>query len=109
MSELTVEQAHNLDLHPKEPIWEVRDIFKSFPGVQALDDVSISVYPGEVHALLGENGSGKSTLAKCIAGVHLPEKGEILYKGQVQNFRQPMDARAGGGGTIYQDFFLVPS
>src|SRR4030042_722167 len=109
MSELTVEQAPDLDPHPKDPIWEVRDIFKSFPGVQALDDVSISVYPGEVHALLGENGSGKSTLAKCIAGVHQPEKGEILYKGQLQNFRHPMDARAAGVATIYQEFSLIPS
>lgn len=109
MSELTVEQVNKQDPHPKEPIWEVHSIFKAFPGVQALDDVSMAVYPGEVHALLGENGSGKSTLAKCIAGVHLPEKGEILYKGQVQNFRQPMDARAAGVATIYQEFSLVPS
>jgi len=109
MSELTAEQVHTEDLPPKEPIWEVHSIHKAFPGVQALDDVSMAVFPGEVHALLGENGSGKSTLAKCIAGVHPPEKGEILYKGQVQNFRHPMDARAAGVATIYQEFSLVPS
>lgn len=109
MSELTTEQASNKALHAKEPIWEVRGIFKAFPGVQALENVSMEVYPGEVHALLGENGSGKSTLAKCIAGAHQPEKGEILYKGQIQNFRQPMDARQAGVATIYQEFSLVPS
>jgi ribose transport system ATP-binding protein len=109
MSELTPERLHNQDPPSKEPIWEVRGINKSFPGVQALDNVSMAVYPGEVHALLGENGSGKSTLAKCIAGVHQPEAGDILYKGQGQNFRHPMDARAAGVATIYQEFSLVPS
>jgi ABC-type sugar transport system ATPase subunit len=69
----------------------------------------MSVYPGEVHALLGENGSGKSTLAKCIAGAHQPEKGEILFQGRVQSFRHPMEARAAGVATIYQEFSLVPS
>jgi ribose transport system ATP-binding protein len=109
MSELAVERAHNQEPPAKEPIWEVRGIFKAFPGVQALDDVSMAVYPGEVHALLGENGSGKSTLAKCMAGVHQPEKGEIIYRGAVQIFRHPMDARAAGVATIYQEFSLVPS
>jgi ribose transport system ATP-binding protein len=109
MSEPTAEQVYIQDSPPKEPLWEVRSIYKAFPGVQALDDVSMAVYPSEVHALLGENGSGKSTLAKCIAGVHQPEKGEILYKGRVQNFRHPMDARAAGVATIYQEFSLVPS
>ncbi len=109
MSEMTAEQVGDQEPPSKVPIWEVRGIYKAFPGVQALDDVSMGVYPGEVHALLGENGSGKSTLAKCIAGVHQPEKGEILYKGEIQNFRHPMDARAAGVATIYQEFSLVPS
>jgi ribose transport system ATP-binding protein len=109
MSDLSIETAAVIESPPIEPIWEVRAIYKAFPGVQALDNVSMSVYPGEVHALLGENGSGKSTLAKCIAGVHQPEKGEILFKGEIQNFRHPMDARAAGVATIYQEFSLVPS
>jgi ribose transport system ATP-binding protein len=91
------------------PLWEVRNIFKAFPGVQALDDVSMSVYAGEVHALLGENGSGKSTLAKCLAGVHQAESGQILYKGDLVTFRSPMEAMAHGVATIYQEFSLVPS
>ncbi len=109
MNVMTEEQVQNQYPPSKTPTWEVRGIYKAFPGVQALDDVSMAVYPGEVHALLGENGSGKSTLAKCIAGVHQPEKGEILYQGQVQVFRHPMDARAAGVATIYQEFSLVPS
>ncbi len=109
MSDITAEQPAVREIPPNDAIWEVRGIYKAFPGVQALDDVSLTVFPGEVHALLGENGSGKSTLAKCIAGVHQPEKGEILFKGQPQNFRHPMDARLAGVATIYQEFSLVPS
>jgi ribose transport system ATP-binding protein len=91
------------------PLWEVRSISKAFPGVQALDNVSMAIYPGEIHALVGENGSGKSTLAKCLAGVHQPESGQILYKGEVVNFPHPLAARAHGVATIYQEFSLVPS
>ena len=94
---------------PREPIWELRGISKAFPGVQALDDVSFSVFPGEVHALLGENGSGKSTLAKCLAGVHQPESGQMIFNGKPIAFRNPMEARAMGVATIYQEFSLVPS
>jgi ABC-type sugar transport system ATPase subunit len=91
------------------PLWEVRGISKAFPGVQALDNVSMAVYPGEIHALVGENGSGKSTLAKCLAGVHLPESGQILYRGEVVSLPHPLVARAHGVATIYQEFSLVPS
>ena len=61
-------------------LWIARGICKAFPGVQALDDVSLEVFPGEVHALVGENGSGKSTLVKCIASVHPRDQGELLYR-----------------------------
>jgi ribose transport system ATP-binding protein len=94
---------------PADPLWELRGISKAFPGVQALDDVSMEIYPGEVHALLGENGCGKSTLAKCLAGVHQPESGEIFYQQKQVNFRHPMEARAAGVATIYQEFSLVPT
>lgn len=92
-----------------EPLWELRNISKAFPGVQALDDVSFEVYPGEVHALLGENGSGKSTLAKCLAGVHQAESGQMLFEGREVIFRNPMEARQMGIATIYQEFSLVPT
>ncbi len=91
------------------PLWAVRGICKSFPGVQALQDISLEIHPGEVHALLGENGSGKSTLAKCLAGVHPPDRGEILYQGSPVSFHNPADARAQGIATIYQEFSLVPT
>ncbi len=61
---------------------EVRDIRKHFPGVQALDGVSLHVGGGEVLAVVGENGAGKSTLMKILAGIHAPDSGEILLEGQ---------------------------
>jgi len=93
----------------KSALWIARGIFKSFPGVQALDDVSLEVFQGEVHALVGENGSGKSTLVKCIAGVHPRDQGELLYGGAPAVFHNPTEARAHGISTIYQEFSLVPT
>jgi ribose transport system ATP-binding protein len=93
----------------KSALWVARGICKSFPGVQALDDVSLDIFPGEVHALVGENGSGKSTLVKCLAGVHPPERGDLLYSGAPVVFHNPTEARAHGIATIYQEFSLVPT
>jgi len=93
----------------KSALWVARGICKSFPGVQALDDVSLDIFPGEVHALLGENGSGKSTLVKCMAGVYIPDRGELLYHGVPLVFHNPTEARVHGIATIYQEFSLVPT
>jgi ribose transport system ATP-binding protein len=93
----------------KSPLWAARGIYKSFPGVQALDDVSLDIYPGEVHALVGENGSGKSTLAKCLAGVYPLDRGELLFRGVPLVFHNPTEARTHGIATIYQEFSLVPT
>lgn len=90
-------------------LWELRDVSKEFPGVQALDDVSLIINSGEIHALIGENGSGKSTLAKCIAGVHQPETGLLLHEGEPVELFHPIDAQAHGVATIYQEFSLVPT
>lgn len=90
-----------------EPLWELKEISKAFPGVQALDKVSIKIFPGKVHALIGENGSGKTTLAKCLAGVHAPDSGEIFHKNKPVEFHNPMEARLAGIATIYQEFSLV--
>ncbi|UCF28021.1 MAG: sugar ABC transporter ATP-binding protein [Chloroflexota bacterium] len=92
-----------------QPLWELRKVSKEFPGVQALDDVSLSIKRGEIHALIGENGSGKSTLAKCIAGVHQPESGLLVHEGEPVELFHPFDAQAHGVATIYQEFSLVPT
>ncbi len=94
---------------PTQPLWEMNHIYKAFPGVQALDDVSLSLYPGEVHALIGENGSGKSTLCKCLAGVYQPDAGEMLWGGRSVTSANPLEARKFGVATIYQEFSLVPT
>ena len=65
-----------------EPILVMKDICKSFPGVVALKDAQLRLFPGEVHAVMGQNGAGKSTLIKALTGVELPDSGEIRLKGQ---------------------------
>jgi len=102
-------ESVSIPAQQKLPILELRHIYKAFPGVQALNDVSMEVYAGEVHALVGENGSGKSTLAKCLAGVHQPESGQIIFNSEVVSFHSPLDARSAGISTIYQEFSLVPT
>ena len=86
----------------------MRAIEKRFPGVHALADVSMDVLPGEVHALVGENGAGKSTLMKILAGVYMPDGGEIVYKGRPYAPRTPRQAINAGIVTIYQELNLVP-
>ncbi len=81
---------------------------KRFGGFTALDDVSIRVRPGTVHALLGENGAGKSTLVKCIVGYHRPDEGAVLLDGREQDIHAPTVARALGIGMVYQHFTVVP-
>ena len=90
------------------PALELRAISKSFPGVRALRGVTFDVHPGEVHALLGENGAGKSTLIKILSGVHAPDEGEILLRGDRVAFANPGQAQARGIATIYQEFSLYP-
>src|SRR5471032_3087906 len=76
------------------PLLEMRGISKSFPGVRALDGVSLSVQAGEVHFLLGQNGAGKSTLIRTLCGAHRPDAGEILLDGKPVRLASPADARA---------------
>jgi ribose transport system ATP-binding protein len=87
---------------------EMRHISKSFPGVQALRDVSLTCAVGEVHALVGENGAGKSTLVKILAGAETPDAGQILLDGRVVRFSRPHDAQRHGISIIYQEFNLLP-
>ena len=90
------------------PIIQMRDISKSFGGVHALKGVQLTIYPGEVHAILGENGAGKSTLIKTITGVHQPDSGEIELNGEVVNFANPREAQQQGIAAIYQEPSLFP-
>jgi len=89
-------------------ILEMRNITKSFGGVQALRDVSFQCKPGTVHALVGENGAGKSTLVKILAGALLADSGEILFKGESHQHFSTREAINSGISIIYQELALVP-
>jgi rhamnose transport system ATP-binding protein len=91
-----------------EYILELKKITKRFSGVEVLHEVSFTLRPGEVHALLGENGAGKSTLVKVITGVHHPDGGEIYLNGQAVRFDNPHDSRQAGIAAIYQELSLFP-
>jgi len=75
-------QEFTIDKTENTPLLEVQNITKKFPGVQALDDVSLKFYGGEVHAIVGENGAGKSTLMNILAGAYSPDSGNILFEGK---------------------------
>lgn len=89
-----------------QPVLEVRNFHKHFGGLVAVDQVSLSIYPGEVIGLLGDNGAGKSTLIKLISGVYHPDRGQLLFEGKEVHFSSPLDARRQGIETIYQDLAL---
>ena len=90
-----------------EAILSAHRLSKRFGGVQALNDVSFALGSGEVLALAGDNGAGKSTLIKLISGVHLPDAGEIRFKGERTEMSHPRIARRLGIETIYQDLSLA--
>jgi ribose transport system ATP-binding protein len=90
------------------PLLELRGITKRFPGVLALDAVSLALYGGEVHMLIGENGAGKSTLMKVLCGAYTADAGQILADGKPVQMRTAADARAIGVAVIFQEYSLVP-
>jgi len=91
-----------------QPLMEVQHISKRFPGVVALDDVSLQFFPGEIHAVVGENGAGKSTLMKIISGAYIPDSGTIYLSGEKVSFSHPQEAQLKGVSIIYQEFNLLP-
>ncbi|MEE2824994.1 MAG: sugar ABC transporter ATP-binding protein, partial [Planctomycetota bacterium] len=94
---------------PKQnPLLRMTHIAKSFPGIQALQDVSVELFPGEVLALIGENGAGKSTLIKTLGGAIQPDRGEIEIDGSPTRITSPVESQQQGIGIIYQEFNLIP-
>lgn len=91
-----------------ESILKMEGISKRFLGVVALQDVDFELFPGEIHALVGENGAGKSTLMKVLMGIHHPDGGRILFKGQPFQAKNPKDAQQHGISMIFQEFNLMP-
>lgn len=91
------------------PILEMNHITKTFPGVRALDDVSVHIMPNEIHSIVGENGAGKSTLMKVLSGVYPMDSGEIIFKGKKVTISSPKQAIDLGIGTVYQNLNLIPA
>ncbi len=91
----------------QEPILRMLNISKRFPGVLANDNVNIDIYPGEIHALLGENGAGKSTLMNILTGIYFPTSGEIIIKGHRMEDHNTRTAAEMGIGMVHQHFMLV--
>jgi ribose transport system ATP-binding protein len=110
--------VHNHDGRPRPgaatqaparaPVVSLEEISKRFPGVFAVQQVSLDVLPGEVHALVGENGAGKSTLMKVLAGVYRKDAGRVLYKGREVEIPNPRTAQHLGISMIHQDLSLMP-
>jgi ribose transport system ATP-binding protein len=90
-----------------ELVLQIENVSKSYPGVRALDRVTLDARAGEVHAILGENGSGKSTLMKIAAGAVVPDSGTVTIAGQRLGQADPALARTLGLATVYQDDSLV--
>ena len=87
---------------------EMKNVTKTFPGVKALDNVSLNLKPGTVHALMGENGAGKSTLMKCMFGIYKMDSGEIYYEGDKVVINDPLEALNHGIAMVHQELQPVP-
>ena len=91
----------------KKTLVELRHIYKEFPGVKVLQDISISFYPGKVHVLLGENGTGKFTIIKIISGVYQADKGEVFVKGEKVKFTNIKQSQQSGISVIHQELSVI--
>ena len=91
-----------------QPLYEVRDVSKSYGSVVALSGVSLKIHAGEVIGLVGDNGAGKSTLVKVLSGAHQPSEGTVILEGSERKWNSPHDALVAGVETLYQDSGLAP-
>jgi len=91
-----------------KPLIQMKNIEKHFGRVIALAGVSVDIYPGECHCLLGDNGAGKSTFIKTMSGVHKPTKGDILFEEKPMHFADPRDAINAGIATVHQHLAMIP-
>ncbi|KAB1520243.1 ribose ABC transporter ATP-binding protein RbsA [Photobacterium damselae] len=91
-----------------QPILALEGIEKAFPGVKALDNACLNVYPGKVMALMGENGAGKSTLMKVLTGIYSKDAGEVRYQGAPVHFHGPRHSQEAGISIIHQELNLIP-
>src|SRR5437588_6479651 len=95
-------------LSSAQPIVRLQNITKRFPGVTAVSEVDLDIYPGEVHVVAGENGAGKSTLMKLLSQVEHPTRGTVMLNGQPVHFSGPRHAQSLGIAMVYQEFALAP-
>jgi len=105
---VALDRPHGTTSDAAAPLLEINGIIKIFPGVIALDDVRFRLRAGTVHALMGENGAGKSTLMKIIAGIYVPDQGEVRIKGRPLVLKGPLDALNNGIAMIHQELNLMP-
>src|SRR5919204_917813 len=89
------------------PTLAVEGLTKTFPGTQALAELTFDVNAGEVHAVVGENGAGKTTLLMVLSGVYTPDEGRIFVAGDEVSFARPSEAIAAGIGTVFQELSLI--
>jgi ABC-type sugar transport system ATPase subunit len=109
MQRISQGQKGKVPVEAQTPVLSVKEVSKSFSGIQVLKDVQLDLYPGEVHCLIGENGAGKSTLIKIISGAYQPDGGVIHYQGDPLKNISPRWARENGINTIYQEIDLIPT
>ena len=102
-----IRDEHDVDI-ATAPVIELTGVSKRFDATQALDDVSLTLYPGETHALLGENGAGKSTLIKVMTGIHAPDAGVLRVRGEETSFKSAGEAQRAGIAAIYQEPAIFP-
>ena len=95
-------------MEKQTPVFQMKHISKRFDTTQALDDVSMDLYPGEIHALLGENGAGKSTLIKIMTGIYSPDEGDLLLDGKTIRLNSSVEAQDFGIAAIYQEPMVFP-